>query len=164
MAGDGTLATTAIITGGLTCGHGPLDPCKSGIITSAFSLYCTGEVPPPEPTGGGGGPYPCDAWNKLNPGEIQNFYQPVPEQYYIVPRDQEADYLRRYKPLTVTFKMGDITVEKIYQVPETRRKIVVKAFNLMDITRQQIGFTVSRVKKVAFGVKIRVSNFRKRNK
>lgn len=88
MAGLGTTATTAIITKGLTCGEGPLEPCKTGIITSFFSLYCSEDITPP-PSGGpaGGGPYPKDAWNKFNPGDIKNFYQPVKQDYYVVPRD-----------------------------------------------------------------------------
>ena len=165
MAGDGTLATTAIITGGLTCGHGPLDPCKTGLITSPFSLYCTATyVPPVASQSSGGGGYPCAAWNKLNPGEIKDFYQPVPLEYYMIPRDQEADYLRRYAPLKITVKMGDKTYEKEYRMPDTRRKIVVKAFNMMDITKQQVGFAVQSVRKVSSDIKIVISKFRLRNK
>jgi len=163
MAGDGTLATTAIITGGLTCGHSPLDPCKTGIITSPFSLYCTGTSIVTQPSAGGGG-YPYDAWNNLNPGEVQNFYQPVPLEYYLVPKEQEEEYLRRYRPLTITFKMGNISVEKIYRVPEPRRKIVVKVFNMMDITRKRLGIVFKGIKKVAGGVNIVIRNFRIRNK
>jgi hypothetical protein len=163
MAGDGTLATTAIITGGLTCGHGPLDPCKSGLITTPFSLYCTGILPPPKPSAGGGG-YPCDAWNKLDPGEIQNFYQPVPLEYYLVPQEQEEDYLRRYVPLKITFKMGNINIEREYSVPETKRRIVVKAFNLMDATQKQVSVAFSSIKKVASDIKFVIRNFRIRNK
>ena len=163
MAGDGSLATTAIITGGLTCGHGPLDPCKSGLITSPFSLYCTA-APIPLAPDKGGGPYPHEAWNKLAPGEIQNFYQPVPLEYYMVPRDQEANYLRRYKKLKITMKFGDFMTEREYMVPETRRKVIVEAFNLVDITQQRIKLMVEGVKRVAGGVSVKIRNFRKRNK
>lgn len=163
MAGDGSLATTAIITGGLTCGHGPLDPCKTGLITSVFSLYCTATPPADEPSPGGGG-YPCEAWNRLEPGEIQNFYQPVPVEYLMVPRDQEAEYLRRYKPVKITFKMGKMIIEKEYRVPETRRRIVVEAFNLVEVTREKIGITIKNMKKVIEGVTVKVRNFRLRNK
>ncbi len=163
MAGDGSLATTAIITGGLTCGHGPLDPCKSGIITSAFSLYCS-EAPTVTPPSAGGGPYPCEAWNKLNPGEIQDFYQPVPVEYYMVPREKEVEYLRRYKPVKITIKMGKLVYEKEYMVPETKRKIVVETFNLLDATRSRINVTIDGVKKVASGINIAIRNFRLRDK
>jgi len=163
MAGDGTLATTAIITGGLTCGHGPLDPCRSGLITSPFSLYCTSIYVPPVPDPGGG-PYPCEAWNNLAPGEIQNFYQPVPVEYYMVPRDQEANYLRRYKKLKITMKFGDFMTEKEFLVPETQRRVIVEAFNLVDITQQRIKVMVEGLKKVAGGVSVSIRKFRKRNK
>ncbi len=163
MAGDGTLATTAIITGGLTCGHGPLDPCKSGLITTPFSLYCTAAPIPPQPDAGGG-PYPCEAWNRLEPGEIQNFYQPVPLEYYMVPRDQEANYLRRYKKLKITLKMGDIVAEREFMVPETKRKIIVETFNLMDITGQKIKLMVEGVKRVAGGLNVKIRNFKLRDK
>lgn len=163
MAGLGTLATTAIITGGLTCGHGPLDPCKSGLITSPFSLYCTSELPPPKPSSGGGG-YPCEAWNVLNPGEIQDFYQPVPLEYYMVPREREAEFLRRYVPVKITFKMGKYSVEKEYAVPETKRTIIVKAFNFLDVTQKQVKLIAGNIKRVAGNIKITVINFKKRDK
>lgn len=163
MAGDGTLATTAIITGGLTCGHGPLSECRSGLITSPFSLYCTATAPPPKPSSGGG-PYPCEAWNKLNSGEIKDFYQPVPLEYYIVPRDQEANYLRRYKKLKITLKFGDFMTEREYMIPESKRKVIVEAFNLMDVTRKRIQMVVENVRKVAGGVSVSIRNFRLRNK
>ena len=161
MAGDGTLATTAIITGGLTCGHGPLDPCKSGLITTPFSLYCTQET---VVAGSGGGPYPCDAWNALPPGEVQNFYQEVPVEYYIVPRDKEAEYLRRYKKLKITLKMGNIVSEKEYMVPESRRRIIVEAFNLVDATGKRISMVVENIKKVSKNINVTLTKFRKRNK
>lgn len=164
MAGQGSLATTAIITKGLTCGHGPLDPCKSGLITTAFSLYCT-STPPTLPPSGGGGPYPHDAWNKFNPGEIQNFYKPVdPTDYLLIPKDQEAEYFRRYAPVKITFKMGDILVEKEYRVPEERRKVVIKAFSMVDVTRDRINIAITNMKRVTKGIVLTVRNFRLRNK
>lgn len=161
MAGDGTLATTAIITGGLTCGHGPLGECRHGIITSPFSLYCVTPsiVKPPAEAGG---PYPCEAWNKLDPGEVQNFYQPVPEEYYMVPRDKEEEYLRRYKKLKITLKFGNIVAEKEYLVPEKRRRVIVEAFNLADATRKRISLMVEGVKKITKDIIIRGSKFRLR--
>lgn len=160
MAGLGSVATTAIITKGLTCGHGPLDPCKHGLITSPFSLYCT--VTPDLAKEGGGGPYPRDAWNKFNPGEIQDFYQPVPEeqQFYVVPREKEAEYFRRHKIITMRIKLGDYEVEKEYSVPESRARVIVKALNVVDATRSNIKVTASNIKRLASEAIVTVKNLR----
>lgn len=161
MAGLGTKATTAIITNGLTgCGHPGTSVCQSGIITTGFSLYCTGEVPPP-PVSSGGGPYPRQAWNRLDPGQIQNFYKEVNvEDYYIVPRDQEEKYFRRHKPLKITFKMGEMTVEKEYLIPEKRAQAVVQAFNVVERTKENIDVTVEKVKRVVSNAVVTVKNIR----
>lgn len=165
MAGLGGLATTAIITKGLTCGHGPLDPCKTGLITTAFSLYCTSVPEPPEPKKQkdmGGGSYPRDAWNKFNPGDIQNFYQPVPaeQQYYVVPRDQEERYFRRHKIIKMRVKFGDIFIEKEYSVPEKRAKIVIKALSIVDVTAKNITVAVENIKRLTSEAVVKVKNLR----
>lgn len=160
MAGLGSLATTAIITKGLTGGHAPLDPCKTGIITSAFSLYCT--YTPPEPTPpktGGGGPYPGHAWNKFNPGQIQNFYKPV-EQPYIIPRDREAEYFRRRKIVTMKIKLGDISIEKEYAVPEKRANMVISVLGLANKTVDNIKVAVSAVKRITTNAVVKIKNLR----
>lgn len=162
MAGDGTLATTAIITKGLTCGHGPLDECKSGLITSYFGLYCT--MPTPPWNAGGGGAYDRPAWNKFEPGEIQNFYKEVDPEFYHVPIEDEADFLRKYKPIKITFKMGNFETEHYFSVPEERLKIIVNAFDLLEATRDKIRFAISGLKNIISDVTVRVTNFRKRNK
>jgi len=159
MAGQGTLATTAIITKGLTGGHAPLDPCKSGLITTPFSLYCTGIVPPPVGPGGGG-PYPRDAWNKFNPGDIKNFYQPVPEEYYIIPRDQEERYFRRYRHIKITVKLGTFTTEKEFSVPEKRAKIVMKAFNVLEATKENIDLAITNIRRITSDIVVKVKNLR----
>lgn len=159
MAGLGGIATTAIITKGLTCGHGPLDPCRHGLITTPFSLYCS--VAPPAPiVNAGGGPYPRDAWNKLNPGDIKNFYQPVPQEYYIVPRDQEERYFRRHKAIKITFKMGEFVVEKEYSVPEKRANVVIKAFNFIEATKQHIDVAVTNISRITSSIVVKVKNIR----
>lgn len=161
MAGTGTLASTAIITKGLTGGHGPLDPCKSGLITTAFSLYCTGILPDPIP-GTGGGPYPRDAWNKYNPGDIKNFYQPVPQeqQYYIVPRDQEERYFRRYKTVRIGIKLGETTVEKEYSVPEQKARAIIKAFNLMEVSKERVDLSITNIKRIVTNAVVAIKNLR----
>lgn len=162
MAGMGSIATTAIITGGLTGGHSPVDPCKSGLITSPFSLYCRLLPKPVPPPGSGGGPYPGNAWNKFNPGQIQDFYKPVDptQQYYIVPRDQEANYFRRHKIVTMRIQLGDIVVEKEYAVPEKRARAVVKTLNLINATVANIKLTVSGIKRITSEAIVKIKNLR----
>lgn len=179
MAGLGTLATTQIITGGFSCqqciGSPPGSPrvegspstadCKAGIITTQFSLFCTVAPPPPPNTGlgGGGGHYPRDAWNKFNPGEIQNFYKPVDDPY-LVPRDREEQFLRKYKHVQIHFKMGNFEVEKDYQVPENRAKAIVKVLDVINATRDRIMVTASGLKRVTTRITVAVKNFRLRRK
>ena len=163
MAGDGSIATTAIITGGLTGGHAPVDPCKSGIITSAFSLYCQYTPPPVVSNGGGGGPYPGRAWNKFNPGEIKNFYKPVKlTDYYIVPRENEAEFFKRRNIVKMVVKVGDLIVEKEYAVPEKHIKMLVKASNVVNYTREQIDIVVDKVSNVITNIVVSAKNLRLR--
>lgn len=184
MAGDGTLATTMIITKGLSCapcGGSPSvgSPCegspgfggdhKTGIITSAFSLYCTFVPPTPpavKPQGGGGGAYPRPAWNKFGPGEIQDFYKPVtPEQEpYLVPRDQEAKYFQKNKKVTIHLKIGTwFDSEKIYMVPEHQARTILKVFNFLNATRQNISITVNSIKRITTEAIVRIKNLRRRD-
>ncbi len=163
MAGLGNIATTAIITKGLTgCGHGPVDACRTGLITSPFSLYCITVPTPPTDAATGGGSYPHDAWNKFNPGDIQNFYQPVPpeQQYYVVPRDQEERYFRRHKIIKMKIQMGDIVVEKEYSVPESRAKMTVKALEVVDNTYKNMNVAVSNIKRLWTEAVVTVKNIR----
>lgn len=145
-----------ILTGGL--GY---DACN-GLITSKFNLWCGIEVVVIPPKSGGGGPYPGDAWNKFAPGEIHNFYQPVPseQQYYVVPRDQEARYFRRHKHVIIKFKMDSFTVEKEYSVPERRAKVVVSVLRLLNNTRERINVGVSHLHRITSNIKVVVSKFK----
>ena len=156
----GNAVTTRIITGGLSC-----DPagtaCTNGIITTFFDLYCTTEIPPVI-GGGGGGPYPRDAWNKFGPGDIQNFYKPVPndQQYYVVPRDQEARYFLRYKIVKMHLRVGQYEFEKEYSVPENKIKRVIKVMNLANVTQERLSVTVESVRKIATDAAVTIKNLR----
>lgn len=152
----GTFATTAIITKGLTCAN--TTPCQSGIITTFFSLYCRDvETPPPKITGGGA--YPYDAWNKVTPGEIQNFYQPVDvEQPYLIPRDQESRYFEKKKIVTLRVKIGDREIEHEYSVREKRANQVIKIINLINATGNQIKVNASNIRRRINDVVIKVKD------
>lgn len=169
MAGLGNAATTAIITKGLSCsGGGSPAPtaCERGIITSFFSLVCTGVVPPvppipPEQVGdSGGGPYPGPAWNKFD--SAADIFKPVEgELPYYVPLDKEADYFRRYQTITLRIKLGDNEIEKVYRVPEDRAKIVVKAIDVVNATRERISVTVTGIKNLITKAIVTIKNLRR---
>lgn len=142
---NGNFTTTAIITKGLTGGYTLSEPCKTGIITSYFSLYFTEVEPPPPPVippSGGGGPYPGNAWNKLNPGELQDFYTPT--QPLTPVRD---DVFKQYTFVTLKVNIRGIKIEKDYAIPKKKAHIVVKILSLIDSTMIQLN-----------NIKLRVAN------
>lgn len=159
----GTLASYSVITGGLTGFSVDKKPevCKNGMITSFFSLYVD-RLPDVPFQGAGGGPYPRPAHNKFAPGEIANFYKPVPEalQYYVIPREKEAEYFRRHKLVKLEIKMGDMKVEKEFSVPEENIKYVVKGLNIMNTTMTNINVAASNVKRLATEAVVKVKNFK----
>lgn len=159
MAGLGSFATTTIITNGLHCGSA----CK-GLITGPLSLYCTTVIVPPVSIGGGGGgggPYPpSGAWNQVP--DIQNFYTPTTEQPYAIPREQEADYFRKHTNITISVNIGEIKIEKVYRVPEQRKQVVVKIFNLINVTQSRMLVTVKQLKTVATRAMVTIKAIRLR--
>jgi hypothetical protein len=161
MAGLGTLTTTAIITKGMTCSPTG-SVCKNGLITTHFSLYCADYVPPPIHQGAGGGPYPKDAWNKYNPGEINDFYKILPDeqQYYVVPRDQEEKYFQRHKIIKLELNFGNFRVEKEYSTPENRAKQIIKVMNVINATASRAKATVEKFKRLTTKAIVKIKNFR----
>lgn len=170
MAGLGNAVTTAIITKGLSCGGGgspATTACERGIITSYFSLVCTGVTPPepppppPEQIGdAGGGPYPGPAWNKFD--SAQGIYTPIKDTPpFYVPLDKEADYLRSYKNIILRIKLGDNEIEKIYRVPETRAKVVMNVIDVVNSTKERINIVVSGLKNIVTRAIVTVRNLRR---
>lgn len=156
MAGLGTPATTAIITGGLDC-----TPACIGLITTRFSLYCTEETPVPPGNLGGGGPYPADrgAWNQVQ--DIQDFYQPVKgEDPFIVPRDQEAEFFKKKVIVKIKMDLGPFKSDRTYAVPEKRQGAILNVFNMMNVTRDRIAIAVKNIKRVTSKAKVVVTNLR----
>lgn len=156
----GNAVTTAIITNGMTCNPSGT-VCTNGMITTFFSLYCVEEPVKPVSSGGGGG-YMRDAWNKFNPGDIHKFYKPVSQenQYYVVPRDQEAKYFQRHKIIVMKVKLGERTIEKEYSVPEKRANVILKVMNVMNATINNIQTSVSNIKRITSEAVVSVKNFR----
>jgi len=161
VAGIGD-AAQAIITKGLSCGK--TTACQSGTMLTAgpFTLFC---VNPVEDTGGGGGGgYYPNHTRPLQPGEIQNLYQPVPdqEQYYVVPREKEAEYLRRFLPVRIEIKIGSKTVEKMYMVPQDKAQVLFNIVNVVNATKDRMKVVVSSMKRITTKAIVTVTNFRLR--
>lgn len=156
MAGGlGTLATTNIITKGISGG-----PACRGLITTHFSLWCFEVIIPPTPTGAGsnGGSRP------YMPGEIQNFYKQVPNttpQYY-VPRNQEAKYTVKMVPITIKMKFNGTEIEKLYSVPEKRANIIVNIINLTNTTLNKIKVSINNLKSLRTGLTVKIQNLKKK--
>lgn len=147
MAGE---VTTKIITGGLGVGF---KACE-GLITTHFSLYCLPVVPPVPPVGGGGGPYPGAAWNKVD--NIQNFYQPVKDIY-----DPDRTYKTK-KQVIIKVDLGNIHMEKIYLVPIQRADALVAVFNVVNVTRARISAGVKNLRRVLHNIKISIYNLKRK--
>lgn len=147
-------AAQAIITKGLTCGRSTA--CESGtsITAGSFSLYCLTPMPIQTPTGGGSRP--------MQPGEISQLYQVVPEQYYVVNRNQEAEYFRTRIPVTIKLTMGKFKVDKEYLVPEERARVIVNIANVYNVTKDRMAVTFSNVRRTYTKALVKLSNFRVR--
>ena len=148
----GNFTTTAIITKGLHCG-----PACRGLITTNFSLFCEIGITN-SGGGGGGGPYPGPAWNRFD--SAQEIYTPVDtgEEQLLIPRNQEADFLRRHTIVTLKLDIGDIHLEKIYKVADKRRGAVIKIFNMLDVTQSRITASITGLKRIAVRAKAFITN------
>lgn len=151
-------AAHAIITKGLTCGQ--TTACENGTMLTAgpFTLFCVN--PAVDPVGGGGG-YTPYVTRPLQPGEIAQLYQPLPDhqQYYVVPREQEAEYLRRFLPVMITMKFGNVEVEKQYVVPQARARVIFNTVSVVNATRDRMYASVRNLKRVATRAVVTVTNF-----
>lgn len=150
-----SLAAQKIITHGLDCGS-----AKPGLIQAHFGLFCFG-VFPDRDEGAGGGPYPYTAWNRLEPGEIQNFFKEIEvDGELIVPLDQEAEYFRKKNIIVLNVGIGKFAFEKAYAVPRERAKILIKGINLINNTRNQIEFAVNGIKSLISKAMVSVKKVR----
>ena len=141
---------------GLSCGK--TRACQGGTLITAgssFTLFCTTTAVYSEPIGGGSRP--------MQPGEISQLYQPVPPelQYYVVPREQEAEYFRSRVPVTITWKMGDRVIEKEYMVPEEKARILVNVMTAVNVTKERMSANLSGLKRVYTRAVVKLTNFRR---
>lgn len=152
-------AAHAIITKGLTCGR--TTACENGTMLTAgpFTLFCIN--PAVKPGGGGGGYMPNHVTRPLQPGEIAQLYQLVPDhqQFYVVPRDQEAEYFRQFLPVMITMSFGGVNVEKQYMVPRATSRAIFKSVSVMNATRDRMSVMVKGLKRLASRAIVTVTNF-----
>lgn len=141
----GSLAATKIITKGLNCGR-----ACDGIITTYFSLYC--KEPGPLPPKVGGGPYPRDAWNKID--DIQNFFKPV----------VDSDTLNPAIGYVVTFKaqINGREVEKHYSVSRIYGRVIVKMMRWSHRRKDDLNVFVNNIKTRLADVTVKVKNLRRK--
>jgi len=162
MAGLGTgNAAQAIIMKGLSCGK--TTACENGTMITAgpFTLFC---INPEVPRGGGGGGYYPIPVRPLQPGEIQYLYQPVPDkdQYYIVPREKEAEYLRRFLPVKIEVKIGGTTIEKQYMVPQEKAQVLFNIVEVVNATKDRMKVIVDSMKRITSKAVVTITNFKLR--
>ncbi len=167
MSGLGTAATTLITTRGLFIADGITSALEFGAgITPWFRLWLGSYTPVlRQGTGGGSRVY--------EPGEIANLYKPIdPEtgkrieeaEYYVVPRDKEADYFRKTKTVYVRFNFAGKEVERIYAINEDQAKILIEVINFANVTKERVSAAISGIKHVATEAIVKVGKLRVRNK
>lgn len=159
LQSTGSLATTLLITKGLPVNDLSINEqiCSFGAgITPWFSLYCRIKKET-NPISGGSIP--------LLPGEIQSFYRklPNPQQYYIVPRDKEAQYFASYNNITITVKIGESETEKTFRVRKSQTKHIVTVLSLINVTKKLVSTTINKVKRISTTGFVSVKNIILRN-
>lgn len=144
------IAGQRIITQGLGINH---DACSDGIITTHFSLYCREIVS----KGGGGGPYPAGkgAWNQFD--RAQDIFQPVDQNVY----DPDKFYRER-KEVIIRIEFGKFHMEKIYLIPIERANIVIKAINLLNVTKEKISVSINKIHRILHNIKVSINNLRRK--
>lgn len=167
-----SIATTAILTKGL-CGAAEFDLTAleyGSTITTPFDLLprIRTNLPPV-----GGGPYPYPAHNRLEPGQIQKFYQPIDSidelkevfspyqgtntgggapafggEPYVVPLDMEAQYFglgNRAVTVNVNFKGKQST--KHYSVSKDLNDNAVQIDQIINQDIKQYQPVIKQIKK-----------------
>ncbi len=147
------IAGQKIITQGMGVNHAACD----GLITTHFSLYCVDIIIPPiQPRrGGGGGPYPRDAWNKFD--SAWDLYKPVDQD------DYNPDKIYKVKrPIILRIKFGEHKVEKTFMVPIQRSEVIVKVLRFADVTISRITVAFGGIRRIWHKIGVDIKNIRKK--
>jgi hypothetical protein len=115
------------------------------------------------------------------PGEIANLYKPVAS--HLQPLNKGVlPFMRPYHPpvpldkitIKVIFKrdkkeeMGegieevDNAYTREFMVPKSRTKIIVRAFNFMNVTQEKIQVAISNFRSIVTKIKVTITRFRKK--
>ncbi len=142
----------------ITMGMGVNVKACEGLITTHFSLLCRDiDIPPVEPPvhGGGGGPYPGDAWNKFDRAE--DIFQPVDKDIYDV-----EDTYRVKKEVVIRVEFNNFHMEKTFLIPKERAHIAIKAIRIMNTTKARISAGVKNLRRVLHNIKVSVTGIRRK--
>lgn len=158
MGGLGTAATTLITTKGLWIDDGITSALEFGAGITPFFRLWVGPVPTPPVN-----PYVAAAGSRVFlPGEIQNLYKELraEQQYYVIPRDQEAKYFQRNRLIKVHFSFAGKDIDRTYAVSENKARLAFKVINLMNDTKKRAHVSITNFKRVATMAKASVRNLR----
>lgn len=167
MAGLGNITTTLIITNGLFVsdvvppGFSALT-LGAGIGSFTLVLY---EAAPSEN-------YVAAVGSRVyQPGEFANSLKLIDpntglatdEPWHVIPRDQEAEYFRKKKIVTVKLVWNKQEYERTYVVTESRARMVLEVINFANKTKHQWSVAISNVKRVITDATVIIRKLRVRN-
>lgn len=136
----------AIITRGLG-----RSACFGMITADPFGLVCLAIVPPRSLEAGS---------IPLEPGEIQDFYQPVPPEY--VEGTLADPRVWNKKKARIKIFSDKFKIDKEYLVTEDKAKMIVKVLNIINATRSNMKVAITEVKRITTRAIVKVSNIRKK--
>ena len=136
-----------IITGGLG-----RPACQGMIINTPFQLACFVFIPPEpaKPTNDGGS-------IPLEPGEIQDFYQPVDlpsEGDFVDP----SVYGKRVVKVIVRSKF--LESEKEFMITEKQMKNIFKVANIVNVTKERMNVVFKGIRNIASRAVVTIKNLR----
>lgn len=132
---------------------GCLPACSGSIITGRFNLAgCITIISPPPDLEGGMIP--------MLPGEIADFYQPVPDQPGWWTRLDDPKRPKQLIQVNIKFKGKDY--EKYLMVGDKTKNMMVRVANVVLATEQYMRVNVKRIKHRANRATVTIKNFVKK--
>lgn len=147
----GTFATKAIITQGLHLDRA----CKGTLTAWRFNVYAICKEKPE--VGGGGGPYPGCAWNKID--DISKFFKPVCD----IPYYDLNHFYGKKMYVVIQIQIGKKSIRKIYAFNEKLKGAVITISNIINSTQTRINPIISNIRHIASKAKIMISNIKSKS-